>query len=129
MSTSYTPTSNWTDRDLKGRDLRAKPVRPAEPVSFSSDPATDRLSRRMAADVRPQCEVEAPIIPSADDHDDFMNRPMVNSSGADAVIERKGIGGVAALSAPLPKCLLEKGAERDVTKRLLAADSLLFANH
>ena len=65
MSTSYTPTSNWTDRDLKGRDLRAKPVRPAEPVSFSSDPATDRLSRRMAADVRPSREDETPMVASA----------------------------------------------------------------
>lgn len=84
MSTSYTPTSNWTDRDLKGRDLRAKPVRLAEPVSFSSDPAADRLSRRMAADVRPRHEDEAPMVAPADD--DFMNRPMVNSSAPDAVI-------------------------------------------
>ena len=100
MSTSYTPTSNWTDRDLKGRDLRAKPVRPAEPVSFSSDPATDRLSRRMAADVRPSREDETPMVASADD--DFMNRPMVNSSAQDAVIDGPDIFDAPMLNQSSP---------------------------
>lgn len=100
MSTSYTPTSNWTDRDLKGRDLKAKPVRPAEPVSFSSDPATDRLSRRMAADVRPSREDESPIVPPADD--DFMNRPMVNSSAQDAVIDGPDIFDAPMLNQSSP---------------------------
>jgi len=100
MSTSYTPTSNWTDRDLKGRDLRAKPVRPAEPVSFSSDPATDRLSRRMAADVRPSREDEAPSVPAADD--DFMNRPMVNSSAQDAAIDGPDIFDAPMLNQSSP---------------------------
>jgi hypothetical protein len=81
MSTTYTPTSNWTDRDLKGRDLQAKPLRPSEPVSFSSDPATERLSRRMAQDVRPVRDAPATDL-MADD--DFMNRPMVNESDARA---------------------------------------------
>lgn len=83
MSTSYTPTSNWTDRDLKGRDLKAKPVRPAEPISFTSDPATERLSRRMAEDVRPALGEQT--VREADD--DFMNRPMVNTSADGAVVD------------------------------------------
>lgn len=100
MSTSYTPTSNWTDRDLKGRDLRAKPVRPAEPVSFSSDPASNRLSRRMAADVRPSREDEAPIGPLADD--DFMNRPMVNASAQDAAVDGPDIFDAPMLNESSP---------------------------
>lgn len=77
MSTTYTPTSNWSNRDLKGRDLQARPLRPSEPRSFGSDPATDRLSRRMADDVRPVRD-EPAVDALADD--DFMNRPMVNAS-------------------------------------------------
>lgn len=82
MSTSYTPTSNWTNRDLKGRDLNTKPLRPAEPVSFSSDPATERLSRRMAEDVRP-----APDAGAVEADDDFWNQPMVNASAAGAAVD------------------------------------------
>ena len=82
MSTTYTPTSNWSNRDLKGRDLQARPLRPSEPVSFGSDPATDRLSRRMSDDVRPVRD-EPAVEALADD--DFMNRPMVNASDDSAV--------------------------------------------
>lgn len=84
MSTSYTPTSNWTNRDLKGRDLDTRPLRPAEPVSFNSDPATERLSRRMTEDVRPVRD--KPVVSDAAD-DDFMDRPMVNASSDRAVID------------------------------------------
>lgn len=82
MSTSYTPTSNWTRRELKGRDLSPRPTRPLEPVSFSSDEATDRLTDRLTDDVRrPPREAAHP------GSDDFMDKPMVNAVEADAVVD------------------------------------------
>lgn len=82
MSTSYTPTSNWTRRELKGRDLSPRPTRPLEPVSFSSDPASDRLTDRLTDDVRRTPREEAR--PASDD---FMDKPMVNAVEAGATVD------------------------------------------
>ena len=39
MTSAYVPSSNWSHRPLKGRDLSSRPLRPLEPVSFKSDDA------------------------------------------------------------------------------------------
>lgn len=63
------PTSNWTERTLKGRDLSPRPLRPAEPASFRSDP-DDALQ-------------DEPTLFADDDADDLMNRPMIEAELAE----------------------------------------------
>ena len=105
MSTSYTPSSNWTRRELKGRDLSPRPTRPLEPVSFSSDPATDRLTDRLTDDVRRSPREE--VHPASDD---FMDKPMVN-----AVEDGATVDGPDIFDAPMVTSVDESRATFDET--------------
>lgn len=49
MSTSFTPTSNWTDRSLAGRDLSARPSRP-RPLDLDPEPPVAPAEPRSFAD-------------------------------------------------------------------------------
>lgn len=112
MSSSYTPTSNWTDRGIKGRSLDPKPLRPTEPVSFRTDPAADRLSRQLTDDVRRTRQEPAP---QALAEDDVLNQPMVN-----AIEPGSDVGG-DIFDAPMINSIDEARADDGVLDAPLAA--------
>lgn len=61
MSTSFTPTSNWTDRTLKGRDLKARSTRPRA-LDLGPEPTAAPVEPRSFS---PEIEPVRPVAPAA----------------------------------------------------------------
>ena len=88
--TTYTPTSNWTDRPLEGRDLETRPLRAMEPTSFAPAEAKPADAAGPAAPEPAGAMASTPA---------YARKPPKNRTGL-AIMGAAGVlalGGVAAV--------------------------------
>lgn len=128
MSTSFTPTSNWTDRSLAGRDLSARPARP-RPLDLDPEPPVAPAEPRSFADESEAATLAAtPMAADAAVVDDMAYTPAYARTrkrrGGDAKPWLVALPAVLAGAGILGWMALAGGAEETATAEAATVESV-----